>query len=169
MADFKVIENQEDFDKAIQSRLERERAKIEKEQADKYKKYLSPDDVTALKTAHESAIADIKKTVDDLTAKAESHKAEIETITQRATAAENRLLKSKIAHENGVPLELADRLIGEDEETLKKDAEKVAGYLKPTNAAPLMTTEPGAGNGNSNNAMSQALAQMIPQLIPPTQ
>ena len=38
-------------------------------------------------------------------------------------------LKMKIAYEAGIPLELYDKLEGETEEELRKDAELIAGYL----------------------------------------
>ena len=170
MAEFKVIESQEEFDKAIQKRLERERATVEKEQAEKYKDYLSPEDVSALKKTHEEAIGVINSKLEELNTAAASHTKEVEEITARATAAEATLLKNRIAHQNGIPLELSDRLIGETEEELKLDAEKMAGFLKPQTGVPLRTTEPtqyGADpESASKMAASQALAQMLPQLIP---
>lgn len=36
----------------------------------------------------------------------------------------------RIAHENGIPFELADKLSGSDEEAIKKDAETMAKFLK---------------------------------------
>lgn len=171
MSDFKIIETQEAFDDAIKKRLERERITIEKEMAEKYKEYISPDNAKALEESHNNAIAEIKKQLDDLTRKNENYQKEKEESAKRVADAESKLLKSKVAHENGVPFELADRLIGQTEDELKKDAEKVAGYLKPTNAAPLRTTEPNPYIGNpdaaSKMAANQALAQMIPQLLPP--
>ena len=50
MADFKVIETQEDFDKAIKDRLERK----EKEVAEKYKDYVAPDKASAMKAEYDS-------------------------------------------------------------------------------------------------------------------
>jgi len=52
-------------------------------------------------------------------------------------------LKTNIAIQAGIPLELAGRLSGENEEEIKADAEKLAGLItaqKPT--LPLKPTEP---------------------------
>jgi len=52
-------------------------------------------------------------------------------------------LKTNIAIQAGIPLELAGRLSGESEEEIKADAEKLAGLIgkqKPT--LPLKPTEP---------------------------
>lgn len=169
MADFKVIETQEDFDKAIQKRLEQK----DREAAEKYKDYLSPDEVAALKGDHEKALQAALDQVNAAKEKAAGYDQTIEELTQKAASAERALLKSQIANETGVPLELADRLQGETAEELKKDAEKVAGFLAPKNAPPLRTTEPAnvlvhTGNPDidSKNAAAAAMLSFLPQLTP---
>ena len=57
MADFKVIETQEDFDKAIQKRLDQK----DRELAEKYKDYLAPEDVAKLTAEHEKAVQEIQE------------------------------------------------------------------------------------------------------------
>ena len=39
-------------------------------------------------------------------------------------------MKAKVARNSGIPIELADRLSGKDEEELKKDAESMSKILK---------------------------------------
>lgn len=41
---------------------------------------------------------------------------------------ETASLWTKIAIKNGLPLDLADRLVGDDEESLEADAQRIAGY-----------------------------------------
>ncbi|MDM5145828.1 hypothetical protein ICE98_02963 [Lactococcus lactis] len=56
----------------------------------------------------------------------------------------NNLLSIKA----GLPLDLADRLSGDDEESLKADAERFSGFIKPkTPPAPLKDVEPNLGDG----------------------
>ena len=43
---------------------------------------------------------------------------------------ETNSVKMRIAHENGIPFELASKLSGDDEESIKKDAETMAKFLK---------------------------------------
>ena len=50
--EFKVIETQEDFDKAIQKRL----AQKDRELEEKFKDYLAPDKVSALKEEYEKKL-----------------------------------------------------------------------------------------------------------------
>jgi chromosome segregation ATPase len=147
MSEFKVIETQEEFDKAIKSRL----AQKDRELAEQYKEYLSPEQAEELK-------ADLKKQLDeanDLVAKAKETLAEkdktVSELEARATKAESDLLKQKGAHANKLPLELAGRLIGTTEEELTKDAESLAALLKPTSTPPLRTSEGGIGGNNTNN------------------
>lgn len=147
MSEFKVIETQEEFDKAIKSRL----AQKDRELAEQYKEYLSPEQAEELK-------ADLKKQLDeanDLVAKAKETLAEkdktVSELEARATKAESDLLKQKVAHANKLPLELAGRLIGTTEEELSKDAESLAALLKPTSTPPLRTSEGGIGGNNTNN------------------
>lgn len=166
MADFRVIETQEEFDKAIQKRLEQK----DRELAEKFKGWLSPDDVNALKAEHEKALGDITAKLAKAEEKVGAHDEQVQQLTQRAAQAESALLKSKIAHETGVPIELADRLVGATAEELKADAEKIAGYLAPKSAPPLRSTEPSAfmGTGitetDSKQAAQAALMSFLPQL-----
>lgn len=51
-------------------------------------------------------------------------------------------LKRNIALQNNIPLDLADRLTGEDEASLKADAEKLSAFVASQNVVPLKTDEP---------------------------
>ena len=156
--DFKVIETQEDFDKAIQKRL----ARAERETAEKFSDYLSPEKVEELKKEYEEKL---RKAADDLKAvqeKVAGHDQIVADLTTRATTAESDLLKSRIAHEKGVPYELAGRLVGNNEEELKKDAEQLASFLAPHVAPPLMTTE--KAGGNTATRVQADMANMLSQI-----
>lgn len=157
MSDFKIIETQEDFDKAIQSRLKQK----DRELADKYKDYLSPDDVTALKADYDKQLQDANKLVEEANIKLSTFDETVSNLTQRAETAENKLLKNKVAYENKLPIELSDRLIGSTEEELKADAEKLSGILKPQGhgAPPLYTGTQTSQSGNTYEAgMAEVLA-----------
>ena len=157
MSDFKVIETQEDFDKAIQSRLKQK----DRELADKYKDYLSPDDVTALKADYDKQLQEANKLVEEANKKLSTFDDTVSNLTQRAESAENKLLKNKVAYENKLPIELSDRLIGSTEEELKADAEKLSGILKPQGhgAPPLYIGTQTSQSGNTYEAgMAEVLA-----------
>lgn len=111
MSEFKVIETQEDLDKIIKKRLEQK----DREVAERYKDFLSPDDVKAMK-------ADYEKQIQDAQDKLKTFDETVSTLTKRAETAEVSLLKNKVAIENNVPIKLAQRLVGTTEEELKADA-----------------------------------------------
>ena len=155
--DFKVIETQEDFDKAIQKRI----ARAEREAAEKYQDYLAPDQIEKLKKEYEAKLQQAEESLKDANEKIASHDQIVADLTKRATVAEGKLLKNRIANESGVPYELADRLVGNNEEELKADAEKLASFLGPKAAPPLRTSETGA---NTNNKSSADLTAMLSQI-----
>lgn len=49
---------------------------------------------------------------------------------------EKRNRKVQIAMETGIPYELADKISGDTEDDMQKDAKTLAGFLKKTNAYP---------------------------------
>jgi hypothetical protein len=121
MADFKPIETQEAFDAAV--------ADVKKQ----YEGWLSPEDYNA-KTS-------------DLAKQLEANKTTIADLTAKAKAYESGALKMRIAHENGIPYELAGKLSGDTEEEIKKDAETLAKFVKNQQPQPLANTEHGHTNG----------------------
>ena len=154
MGDFKVIETQEEFDKAIQSRLKQK----DREVADKYKDYLSPDDVTALKADFDKQLQDANKLVKETQDKLSTYDETVSNLTKRAEAAEKQVLKNRVAYENKLPIELSERLIGNTEEELKADAEKLSGIIKPNNAPPLYT---GTQTSQSGNTLEAGMAEVL--------
>lgn len=160
MADeFKVIETQEDFDKAIQKRI----ARAEREAAEKYQDYLAPDQVKELKKEYEGKIQKAEEALKTANEKIASHDQIVADLTTRATAAEGKLLKNRIANESGVPYELADRLVGNNEEELKADAEKLASFLGPKSAPPLRSSEHGTNSTDKATADMAAVLSQINQ------
>lgn len=158
--EFKVIDTQEDFDKAIQKRI----ARAEREAAEKYQNYLSPEQVEELKKEYENKIQHAEESLKDAKEKIASHDQIVADLTTRATAAEGKLLKNRIANESGVPYELADRLVGNTEEELKKDAEQLASYLAPKSAPPLKTSEPFGGATGTQAKINADMATMLSQI-----
>ena len=51
-------------------------------------------------------------------------------------------IKYRVATENGIPIELANRLKGETEEELKADAETFSSFVPKKTTLPLKNTEP---------------------------
>ena len=139
--EFTPITTQEQFDKAITDRLQRERSKYAdydqlKANAEKYKDYED------LKKKAESYDTDKQKWADDL-AKAN---ATIAQQTSKIKGYETDSVKTRIANEIGIPYEMVDRLKGDSEEEIRKDAEtmkKWIGQGQNTTILPLRTEDEG--------------------------
>ena len=94
----------------------------------------------------------------------EGKKAEWETQLAEANgkikAFETAALKSRIAHEAGLPYDLAGRLNGDTEEAIKADAEKLSALFKSAKPKePLKDTEP-QNIGGIDAAYKQLLKQI---------
>lgn len=139
MADFTPIETQEAFDAAIKDRIERAKKSAAADAAKQFEGWIKPED--AQKSA--DRIAELTQQVADLTAK--------------NTAAELGALRTKIAHETGLPYELADRLRGDDEKALRADAETLI-QLTASKPSPSPAYSPETPVTSAADAAFRALA-----------
>ena len=162
---FKEILTQEDFDIAIGERLKREREAAEKryagfdeakEKAEKYDALIAKDLEGQIKKLSEQLNAEKQKNTD--------HDKIVSDLTARATKAEAEIMKSRIAHEAGLPYELSSRLTGETEEELKEDAKALASYVRPVAAPPLASTDPSKTSGSAATAKQAALMALANSL-----
>lgn len=166
MSEFKPINTQEEFDAAIKDRLERERAKYA--DYDDLKKRAGEADKA--KTQLSTATAELERLKADANAtatKLAEHDKTVAALTERATKAEKSLLRRKVAEEAKLPASIADRLRGETEDDLRKDAKTLAQFVQPTQTAPLATVEKPHASGSKEareaavqDAFSSVLQQM---------
>ena len=134
MGEFTPIESQEQLDKIIGERLSRDRETRDK----KYEGYISPADYAARCKEYDSTIEGLKKTIEDSKAVA----TELENYKAQVKNYEIGSVKTKVAHELGIPFEMAERLRGETEEDIRKDAETIKGMFPKKPAPPLRSDEP---------------------------
>lgn len=156
MADFKVIETQEQLDSIIVERLRRQAESMEK----KYSDYFSPDDVAQKTEGLSAQIAELQKTLEEERAKAGTYDSQIETLTKQIKTYESESVKNRISAEYGLPYELSQRLAGETEEEIRADAEnlkKIFGRVS-TNTVPLATSEEST---NGSNADMKAMLRQL--------
>lgn len=146
MSEFEAITTQEAFDAAIGARLKRERETIEK----KYDGYLSPEAVTEKYKDYLSPEAVTEKYKDYLSPADAAEK------DKKLRAYETSSVKMRIAHENGIPFELAEKLSGDDEAAIRKDAEVMSKFLKGKKAQPLADPE-----GDPGNSKKAAMRKML--------
>lgn len=139
---FEPIETQEAFDAAIKSRIERNTKSVTDEVTKKYEEYISPEDAS-------KQTAELNKQIKDLTAKLGERDSSIADLTAKNKAYETASVKTRIAREYNIPYELADRLSGETEDDIKKDAEKLSAFVGRKKTAPLFDLDSGSGKDDS--------------------
>lgn len=129
--EFKPIETQEELDKIITTRLKRERESTEK----RFEGWISPED-------HQKGLDELNKAFSDYK---ETHKDDEKTIadlTAQNKAYETASLKSRIAHEVGLSFEWIDRIKGDDEKSIRADAESIKKLVgNGSNLLPLRRSE----------------------------
>lgn len=150
MSDFKVIETQEQLESVLKDRLER----AEKKWQEKYEGYLTPDDVKNQTEDLEKQISEYGKSLNDANEKAKADAENIASLQAKIKEYETASVKSRIAHEYGIPYELANRLSGETEEDIRKDAESLKPLVTQKTIAPLR--DPETPGGKETNAQKFA-------------
>ena len=121
MAEFKVINTQEEFDERIKERIER----AEKKAAEAFKGWLSPDEVKALNEAHKGEIEKISAAHSEELKKYAGYDDKFNEQAEKIKSLEMAALKTKIATEKKLPLDAVEFLQGEDEESITANAEKL--------------------------------------------
>ena len=143
MADFTPINTQEELNNIIGERLRRERETVSKE----FEQQIAEKDteIGTLRTDAET----IKKQLEDANQKL----AGMPDLENKIKAYEAASVKSKVAREVGIPYELAERLTGETEDELRKDAEVLRKLMGNSQTAPLAGGERSGGKpANNENA-----------------
>ncbi|EGP5710002.1 DUF4355 domain-containing protein [Enterococcus faecium] len=136
MSEFTPITTQEEFDKAVQARIAREQETLTK-------KYADYDAIKARNAELENEVGTLKSTIEETNAATKSHEQTVADLNQKIAEYETASLRTRIALQNGLPIDLADRLVGDDEESIKADAERLAGFVgKKQQTPPLKNQEP---------------------------
>lgn len=128
---FTPINTQEEFDAAVAARLNRERAKF-------------------------ADYDELKGQIGTLTNQLSALTTERDNLNAQIRAHETNSVKMRIAHETGIPFEMAARLSGDTEDAIRADAEAMAKYIHKPITEPLRSTEP-AGVGDGKAALRQML------------
>ena len=150
--EFKPIESQEELDNIIKDRLKRERESTQK----KYEGWISPDD-------HQKALDEANKAFDDFKKAHEGDEQTIADLTAKNKAYETASLKSRVAHEVGLSYEWIGRISGDDEESIRKDAESLK-KLVGNGAQPIPTKNTESGeNVDSATASLKSVLNGIKQ------
>ena len=139
MAEFVPITTQEDLDKVISKRLQRERETVMSQFADY-------DELKQKVTDYEGQIGTLTQERDSLQAAVKGH--------------ETNSVKMRIAHETGIPFEMATRLSGDNEKDIRADAEAIAKFMTAPRSEPVRSTEP-TGVVKTSDAAYKAMLQKM--------
>ena len=153
MSEFKTIETQEELDAIIKARLDRNTKTVTDEVKKGYEGYISPDEVKKLNDQITSLTAQTEGLRQQLTERDGS----IADLTAKNKQYETASVKARIAHEKGLPYELAERLSGETEQDIAADAEKLSQFVSAGRApAPLYEPQGSIGAGVKNEYAAAA-------------
>lgn len=155
MSEFTPITTQEQFDAAIGERLKRERETVAK-------KYGDYDDIKGKVADYERQIGDLTREAAEKAKTYAGYESTLAELNAKVKGYETSSVKMRIAHELGIPYELADRLSGDNEGDIRRDAESLSKILtRPNNqTAPMRSHEP-AGGGDSKTAALRALTTQL--------
>lgn len=143
---------QEELNKIVSERIKRAQAKTE--ELENRVKELEKERAGLLSTIESNNQLLIEK--DGLISAKEAEFAELQKVSDEYKASQ---LKAQIAVRNGLPYDLAERLQGNDEESLQADAERLSAFVKQKQVvAPMKSNEPEVDS--STAAARQVLRQL---------
>ena len=156
MAEFTPItlNSQEEVNHFMAERLERAKRTGAEEEA---KKFAGFDDFKAKAEKYDSDVEALNKTIAGLRGEKETSTAKITELEAKIREYETNSVKMRIAREAGLPAELADRLTGTDEETLRADAEALRKVFKGQIVAPMYKPNGEGGNDSKDAALKSLL------------
>lgn len=133
--EFKAITTQEELDIVIKDRLARQKETIESQ-------YQDYEEIKREKEELEKQLGILNTSIKETNEKYANYDTELSALNAKLKDYETSTMKTKVALQYGIPYDLASRLVGDDEETIIKDAEKLASLVKQKDPIPpLKTTE----------------------------
>ena len=150
---FEIIDTQEKFDAAIAERLRRERETVSK-------KYADYDDLKKRTAEYETRLGALTKEAEDNAKKYSDYDTKLADLQAKVKGYETVSVKTRIAHETGIPYELAGRLSGDTEEEIRKDAETLSKFIGGVKkSAPLRNSD--SGNDDSKTSALRAFTASL--------
>lgn len=135
--EFTPIETQEQFDSMVKERVERAKKSAVKEMETQLKDLEQTKEQLATK---DSEIEALKAKINDFEGEKKASEESYQSMQKELSELKLKALKTQIAMDNNIPLDMADRIKGEDEEAMRADAEKLASFVSKR-VAPSFKTE----------------------------
>ena len=124
--EFTPIETQEQFDSMVKERVERAKKSAVKEMETQLKDLEQTKEQLATK---DSEIEALKAKINDFEGEKKTSEESYHAMEKELSELKLKALKTQIAMDNNIPLGMADRIKGEDEEAMRADAEKLASFV----------------------------------------
>ncbi len=155
MSEFQIIETQEQLDKVIGERIRR----AEQKAAEKYADY---DEIKSQNASYATQIAQLQTQLQAQSDTIKSHETSVADLTNKVHEYETASVKTKIALEMGLPYQMASRLAGDDEESIRADAESMKTLIgQQAPRAPLGDPESNNGKANGTASLWAAVASQM--------
>ena len=142
MADFKIIETQEQFDERIKERLERAEKSAANKAREEFAGWTSPDDLKALNDAHAQELEALRTTQAKELEKYAGYDEKFTAQEKKIHELETSALKFKIATEKGLSPEAVEFLKGDSEDAIKDSADKLVKLSGGSPVGFTKNTEP---------------------------
>ena len=150
MSEFTPINTQEELNAIIADRIKRA------EEAAK-KPYADYEDLKKKVDAYEKTIGELNDKIKGYeTANTENGTA-LKDLQDKVKSYETQAVKIRIAHEVGIPYDLAERLTGDSEDAIKADAENLKKYMAKPVEAPIGAAEPETRVSDEDAALLKAV------------
>ena len=162
MSDFKPIETQEQLDSIIKDRVARAEKSATEKVEEKYKGYISPDDFAARTKELNEKNTELGNSLKNAEEERDKAKNDLTGLESKVKAYETASVKSRIAHELGIPYELANKLSGETEDEIRKDAEAMKPFISKKGTAPLR--DPESGDSGSGSETRDSMKKLVEKM-----
>ena len=159
MSEFKPIETQEALDAIIKDRIARAEKTATEKAEEKFKGYVSPDDLASKIKELNDQNTELGNSLKSAREDGENSKKTIADLESKVKKYETASVKSRIAHELGIPYELANKISGETEEEIRKDAEALKPFVTKKATAPLR--DPESGDSGSGDTTRDSMKKLV--------
>lgn len=154
---FEVIETQEQLDKVIGTRIAKAK---ESAKAEFQSKLDELDTLTTKLKEKESKITSLSEELETAKAAKTANEEKIADLTAKVQKYESDSVKTRIAQEFGLDAGLANRLTGETEEEIRKDAEALKGIVGSTSVQRINYNPESTAKDEENAALKNMLQAM---------
>lgn len=151
MGEFQPINTQEELDRVLASRLQRERDTVTKS----FQAQITERDEKI--TGFESTIKDLNKQIETLNGQT-GRVAELEA---KVREYETASVKTRIARETGLPDDFVEYLSGDDEAAIREKAQRLADSMKKQQAPAPIYRPSGEGANDGKDSALKGLVQSI--------